>query len=343
MILTEKGGKKMSDMVMSVVDSPTVLVFDDCLAFDPFSCDSLEDVRSRYGAMLGGLNRYALYTAYSIGRLIDEKKLERYFKIKSIKELADYLGYSSMQLRRYRTVYELLTDNQVRRLAGQGVSINAVVKLAEISEEDPDQATKLLDALMCGELKTEKDLKQEYVRVIADRMQPKNLLPGGDPDVAPATTPIIEDVEVIDSPADAVADTVKEQDCATCDDVEDAEEVTHMQISASGDDSQNKRDIRNLMRNCRSDLAPVRRDLLSVQEDIPAQLEVLLGREDVIIGDDEAHEEYTKLLKEFFDLCQGAVEKLVPIIEEGLSRGLLGRPCVLPESTSIDRVFRKEN
>lgn len=333
----------MSDMIMSVVDSPTVLVFDDCLAFDPFSCDSLEDVRSRYGAMLGGLNRYALYTAYSLGKLIDEKKLEARFHVKSIKELADYLGYSTMTLRRYRTVYELLTEHQVRRLAGQAVSINAIVKLAEIRDEDPDQADKLLDALMCGELRTEKDLNQEYVRVISDRMQPKNLLPGGDPEavVVSDTTPLIEDAEVVDSPAEAVASTATEED--TDEDIEDADEVTHMQIEAVEDDSQNKRDIRNLMRSCRSELAPVRRDLISVQEDIPAQLEVILGREDVIIGDDEAHEEYTRLLKEFFDLCQGAVEKLVPIIEEGLNRGLLGRPCVLPESTSIDRVFRKED
>lgn len=334
----------MSDMIMSVVDSPTVLVFDDCLAFDPFSCDSLEDVRSRYGAMLGGLNRYALYTAYSLGKLIDEKKLEDHFNVKSIKELADYLGYSTMTLRRYRTVYDLLTEHQVRRLACQAVSINAIVKLAEIREEDPDQAAKLLDALMCGELRTEKDLNQEYVRVISDRMQPKNLLPGGDPDTvtAPSSAVLIDDPEVIDSPAEAVAST-REEPVTDNDDIEDAEEVTHVQLNAVEDDSQNKRDIRNLMRSCRSELAPVRRDLISVQEDIPEQLRVILGREDVIIGDSEAHAEYTKILKEFFDLCQGAVEKLVPLIEEGLNRGLLGRPCVLPESASIDKLFRKEN
>lgn len=336
----------MNNSIMAVVDSPTVLVFDDCLAFDPFSCDTLEDVRRRYGAMLGGLNRYALYTAYSLGRLIDERKLESRFGVKSLKELAEYMGYSTMTLRRYRIVCELLTENQVRKLAGQGVSINAVVALATIHEEDPDQASKLLDALMCGELKTEKDLKQEYVRVISDKLQPKNLLPGGDSDntltVVDDNT-VVEDAEVVQevSGTDTVdVCPISEDDS---DESDEGDESTHVTMDVMGDDSQNKRDIRNLLRSCRSELAPAKRDLISVQDNIPNQLEVILGREDVILGDDEMHAEYTALLQEFFELCQGSLEKLVPIVEEGINRGLIRRQCVLPASTSVDKLFRKED
>lgn len=339
---------------MPIVDSPTILVFDDCLSFDPFACADVEAAISGYAAIAGSINRCSLYFAYSMGKLYDVDKLRKVFGVKNIQEVANMLHVSVMTLWRYKQVHSMLTPAQVKQLASRMISINAVLKLADLSKDYPDEAKKLLDAMMSGELSTVKDIDGFHVKELETRLRPYNLLPGGTPDDA-SDSEVFDGqrllaVEADKSAAQRIAELNGESiveefpDEPTEDKASQKSDEKKNKVSTivDEDDTQNKRDIRSLMRDCRGLIAAVRRDLKALHN-LREQMDTLHDRAAVIMGDGDMFNEYNDLLEGLYDDACTAVEILVPEVQRGIEHGLLNRKCLLPESADTDKIFRKED
>ena len=334
---------------MPIVDSQTILVFDDCLAFDPFACANIGEAVSAYAAMLSGINRCSLYFAYSMGKLLDKEKLASRFKVTSIDAVSKLFGVSVMTLWRYRQVHDLLTPAQVKQLASRMISINAVLKIADYARGDKAKADKMLDAVMSGELKTAKDIDEAIVNELDQRLRPYNLLPGGTPSDA-------TDSEEFDNQRllAVEADQLAEQELSVDPEFEDfvseapkkpkdsSKKVVKDDDEEDEDDTQNKRDITKLLSISLSEISAIRRSLRSVHE-IRKQLDTLHDRAAVIMGDSEQFEKYNDALEELYDDLCTAVEVLVPEAKRGIAHGLLNRKCLLLDSTDPDEVFRKED
>ena len=296
-----------------VVDSPTILVFDDMLEFDPAQCSSVKDARTKYTAMIGNLNRCSLYAAYAMGKFIYylyEDKRSKPFEVPTIEALADEFGVARRTVWRWRTIYDMLTPHQLRQLADRLVSINAVLEIAKYRDK-PEEAKRLLDALLSGELN---DCQQLLI---------------GESELEDEDEPEYEESKATKAPTTSTKASKSED----YDDDEDDDDE---------EDTQNKRDIKVIMRNCCASIATINRELTAVMEHIVPQLDVLHDRAAVIMGDEAMFEEYNDALEGVYGNLVSVVEKLVPEVQRGLEHGLLKRQCVLPESTRLDKVFRTE-
>lgn len=342
---------------MGIVDSTSILVLDDYLDFDPFTCASIEAAVSSYFAMAGALNRHSLYLAYSLGRLLNKEQLKSKFGV-SLVEVAKLLKVSKMTVLRWRKVYESLTPNQVKQLASRMVSANAVLAIANIKLEHEEEGKALLDALMSGELHTAKDVEDAFVNKLETKLLPYNLMPGGTPGEQEETEEDFDAQQLLAIEEDkSAAERLAELNGETF--IEDfgpetvktkaekpKEKVKHETISLDDEDeedTQNKRDIKALMRSSKPAIAALNRDLVAVIENVNSQLDVLHDRSAVIMGDDETFEEYTQALEGVYCNVKTAAEKLIAEVKRGIEHGLIKGKLVLPESADVDELFRKEN
>ena len=335
-----------------VVDSPTILVFDDMLEFDPAQCSSVKDARTKYTAMIGNLNRCSLYAAYAMGKFIYylyEDKRSKPFEVPTIEALADEFGVARRTVWRWRTIYDMLTPHQLRQLADRLVSINAVLEIAKYRDK-PEEAKRLLDALLSGELKTQKDVEDAAVAKVLERVKPYNLYPAGAPkgvgdddeDEYDCQQLLIGESELEDEDEPEYEESKAAKAPTTSTKASKSEDYDDDEDDDDEEDTQNKRDIKVIMRNCCASIATINRELTAVMEHIVPQLDVLHDRAAVIMGDEAMFEEYNDALEGVYGNLVSVVEKLVPEVQRGLEHGLLKRQCVLPESTRLDKVFRTE-
>lgn len=357
--MEEKNELEVMSAGAGAIDSSSVLVFDDYLDFDPFGCSSIEDAATHYLSMVGSLNRHALYFAYAVGRLINKDKLYSKFGVKNLKQVADLMHVSKMTLLRYRCVYELLTPNQVKQLASKMVSVNAVLAVAHIKLEYPDKAQEYLDGLMSGELHTSADVEDALVKMIEDRNRPANFFPGGtsndDTDAEEWDNQNLLCIEGDKTAEERIAELNgdvlvedfgpdKSKEAKRSDKPKSSlkHETIDMDDDEGEEDTQNKRDIKALMRASRAGIAALRRDLVAVRENVPAQMDTLHERSAVIMGDQEMFEEFNDSLTGIYEDIRSALAVLIPEFKRGMDYGLITGKCVLPDTACLDELFRKE-
>lgn len=331
----------------ATIESPAVLVYSDILNFDLAQCATIEDVLSNIHFMFGSVNRASLYSAYVVGKLVDPVVLKQRFGITSVSALARMLECSSNTLLRYRTVSEMLTPNQVEQLANRKVSINAVLKLAESRKDHPQESEAVMEMLLTGcEIKTESDVQRAIFEKVVEKVKPYNLLPGSEPEVLEG--------HLLEAPADTET-TVEQFEKASANPVLDAEEVgdeeddyanpSKTPSGSSGDSdggSLNSKEIKTVLKTVRSWIAAAKRDVVGVQ-DIGAKLDGILDNDSVILGDDDAHEEFAELLEQLYSNILSAAEAIIPEVKRGMEYGYINRGILLPETADVETLFRKES
>lgn len=334
----------------------SILVLEEILLFDPYLCDTAEEAVSKYANMLTALNRGSLYYAWSIGRFVEDiDRLKRQFGITSLKGVADMFGVSTTTLYKYRGIKRLLTANEMVSLANRATPVAAMLEVGKAMETHPEHGRAIMDRILNGEALTASDVSNELARLVTSKQLPHNLFPGGESPEGDADSVELQrlltdsDTDDDTTPAEAIiaADCEatfanSDMDDTACDADEDDEDYADASDSDCGD-SLNKKDIKVILRNIRNTVAPLRRAFNMLSTELREQLDAVFNQEDVVLGDSAKYDEYTALMKELYQCMQTATETLAMEIDRGQSRGYIKRPCVLPESADITKLFRNEN
>ena len=330
----------------ATIESPAVLVYSDILNFDLSQCNTIEDVVANISYMFGSVNRASLYSAYVVGKFIDPVVLERKFGIKSMHALARMLGCSVSTLIRYKTVSEMLTPSQVEQLANRRVSINAVLALSDSKKDHPEEAEAVMDLLLTGgEIKTESDVQKAIFDRIVEKVKPYNLLPGSEPEV-------VEGQLLLDGSSEETGTVVEQFIEASHNPVLDAEDLgdeddfpessAYSESDSSDGGSLNTKEIKTVLKTVKTWIAAAKRDVISVQ-DIKNKLDAIHDSDNVILGDDEMHEDYADHMEQLYAHILTAAEAIIPEVKRGIEYGYLSRGILLPETIDFETVFRKED
>jgi hypothetical protein len=240
-------------------------------------------------------------------------------------EFAERLGISRASIYNYRTLAELFTRKEIIALANMSVPLKALLVLGEARNDLGDDAMyKMKNAIMCGDIKSLKSVKQEYQQLLSESLAPYNLIPGSE---APEQ-PLIENSEDEDaievSPEDAIIKA--DQD----DDIEDAEEVYDEPAA-----SLNEKDAKNALKLITSTAGSLIKNYLDITNNAEDQIISALDKQNVVINT-TYEDAFDRAITELCESNQAALEVCLKVHEVFKRYGYVRRKTEVPENTSLE-------
>lgn len=325
---------------MALADSATVVSLQDWVDFDWFSLRDADELLQHYQALAKATNRVGLTAAWLVGAMVDIPRLRDRFRIKSMKDLSQFLRVSETTLNRYRAVNQLLTPAMLRKLADNGVSVNAVKLVVDTSRGNEQQARAVLDALVNGDIVTVKQCNAMLAEELSSKCgKAAAMLPMAESCESADERAELLTPEVVDdgrTPAEKLIDAEKQEPVDTEVESDDSEETMQ-------EDSQNKRDIMLLFRTVKTSLTPLRRNVHDVTDNLVEQLQRLYDKENVLFGDPDVTTEYTDLVDSTAQDVQLMIERALEACVELRNRGYIHRKLSIPEGETIDTIFSSES
>lgn len=304
--------------------SSEVIIMSDILDRDFYVYDNGEDAINEIREQMDSTNTCMLYVMWSIGKFLKNDKLSTQYGMK-LDQVAEALNVSVKTLRRYKTIANSITSEQLKRLAQLHVSGNAILTYAAIASKDKEGATKLLDGLLSGDIMLDKDVDKAYIDELLERNKPYNLLPGGEPPQTPELFSDIEDdLQEADrqstNPGDALAAGKKSSDDYS-DDADDDEEPT--QYSA---------DTKALLSKAKPIVAALRRDYKNITEDMAAQYERLEDIHSVVMGNADVSTELEDLVEQSYSDLAEVLGCAIKQLAVGYRSGYLKNPIHIDQT-----------
>lgn len=329
---------------MALADSSAVVSLQDWVDFDWFSLRDADELLQHYQMLARATNRVGLTAAWLVGAMVDIPRLRDRFRIKTMKDLAQFLHVSETTLNRYRAVNQLLTPAMLRKLADNGVSVNAVKLIVDTSKGNAQQARAVLDALVNGDIVTVKQCNAMLADALVSKCgQAAAMLPMAEScDVVDEREELLTP-EVVDdgkTPAEKLMEAERKESSSDASDEDDDEDRGS---TATQEDSQNKRDIMLLFRTVKTTMTPLRRNIHDVTDNIVEQLQKLYDKENVLFGDPDVTVEYTDLVDAVAQDVQLMVERALEACVELRNRGYIHRKLSVPEGETIDTIFSAES
>lgn len=321
-------------MANELIKSSTVLSFNDYLNFKPFDCKSVDELLECFNAMLLNINRSSLYFAFNVGKLCDPARLKDRFGIQSMAELAEMLQCTPTTLGRYKKVFKTLSVHEVEQLANRGVSVNAVLSVAEIADKDQEMSKLLLEGLVTGDLTTCKEVDAQKTALLEQRLRAGTRYIEN----AAGNNPIPEEEEsdTVDAPS---APAAQPSTTAGGDYGDDEDTVSSYEEAAS----QNMRDMQNVMKAVRASTTAVRRNLRDIADNYEEQLNVVFDKADILCGNEQMYDAYNELIDELIADTLDANYKLLKVIAEFKRQGRITHAIAVPEDVDVCSLFRKQD
>ena len=291
-------------------------------------------------AIARATNRVGLTAAWLVGAMVDIPRLRDRFRIKSMRDLSQFLHVSETTLSRYRAVNQLLTPAMLRKLADNGVSVNAVKLVVDTSKGNAQQARAVLEALVNGDVVTVKQCNAMLAEELSSKCGK-----------AAAMLPMAESCETEDERAELLTPEVVDDGKTPAERLVEASRAEPIDTEVADDDeppdqqedSQNKRDIMLLFRTVKTSMTPLRRNIHDVTDNLVEQLQKLYDKENVLFGDPDVTAEYTDLVDATAQDVQLMVERALEACVELRNRGYIHRKLSIPEGESIETIFSSES
>lgn len=314
-----------------------IIVLSDILQRDLYSHQSIEGVVAELKDLAVNLNRTRLFFAWKVGQFADSRKLTTQYGIKSCAELARLMETSEQTISRYRTVYKLLTESQVKQLGVMGVSINVVLELANIHNKGyKEECQKLLEAVVSNDITTAKEINDEFAAMLIRLAQPSNLLPGGEVPLSDAeeNNTLDEDVAEVEdgsiSPADKIIDAeIVDEDEEDGDDDKDKEDT--------GSDSLSVRDAQATLRIFKQSIASRLRDCVAVTRDHETMMDRDFEMQSVILADPASTQEFDDSEEDLASSYVEVAKSVITMLCKLADAGYLQHQVKVP--SKVDEVF----
>ena len=313
-----------------------IIVLSDILQRDLYSHQSIEGVVAELKDLAVNLNRTRLFFAWKVGQFADNRKLSTQFGIKSCAELARLMDTTEQTISRYRTVYKLLTESQVRQLGSMGVSINVVLELANIHNKGyKEECQQLLEAVVSNDITTAKEINDEFASMLIKLAQPSNLLPGGEVPLSDAdSNTLLGDIEEVESasvsPADKIIDADIVSDGGESGDEEAGEDDGTADLDTDSNTSLSSRDAQAALRIFKQSVASRSRDCVAITRDHEVMLDRDFEMQSVILSDAAASAEFDEAEESLADSYMEVVKTAVNILCDLANAGYLQRQVKLP-------------
>lgn len=251
---------------------------------------------------------------------MSSRKLSAQYNL-TIQDVAEAIGVHVKTIRRYKTIYNHVTADQIKQLAALKISGNMVLGYAEVADKDPDAAPQLLEGIMSGDLAMAKDLDSAYVNLLMERNRPYNLLPGGEPPQAPELFGDLEDdieeaEKATTNPADSIIDVTEAEGKYEDYDSDDKEE----------EESQYTADAKRLLAKAKPILAALKRDFKNITEDMSEQYAKLEEIHSVVMGNQQVSDEFEDMVSESYQELAQAVAAALKQLHTGFVSGYINQP-----------------
>lgn len=316
----------MSDIAVSrMLATPTVIYLDTILEEQPFSFTSIDELVKALGQASKAANRCNLYACYLIGKAADKDMLMSKYGI-TVTDLADKLGVSRASIYNYRTIAELFTRNEVTALANMSVPLKALLVLGEARNSLGDDAVnKMKAAIMCGDIKSLKSVKQEFQNLLQESLAPYNMIPGGQP---PEQLELPEDTEdtIEVTPEEAILDA---EEVNGEDDLETYEEQTT---------SLNEKDAKNALKLVNSTIGSLIKNYLDITNNAEDQTMSALDKLNIVINT-TSEADFQRVITELCEANQVTLETCLKVHEVFKRYGYVRRKIEIPENASIEELL----
>lgn len=317
----------MSDIAVSrMLATPTVIYLDTILEEQPFSFTSIDELVKALGQASKAANRCNLYACYLIGKAADKDMLMSKYGI-TVTDLADKLGVSRASIYNYRTIAELFTRNEVTALANMSVPLKALLVLGEARNSLGDDAVnKMKAAIMCGDIKSLKSVKQEFQNLLQESLAPYNMIPGGQP---PEQLELPEDTEdtIEVTPEEAILEAEEvEEDYDDEDRHEDSET------------SLNEKDAKNALKLINSTTGSIIKNYLDITNNAEAQIMKALDASNVVINT-TFEADYDRAITELCEANQATLETCLKMHEVFKRYGYVRRKTEIPENHTAEELL----
>lgn len=307
-----------------------IICLNDILVRDLYSHSTIEGAIDELKDLAVNLNRSTLFFAWMVGKFASNRKLHTQFNVESKRQLAKLLETSEATIYRYIDVYNMLTEAQVKQLGQMGVSVNCVLEIATQRKSNKELANEILELVLSNQLSTVPDIKSHCSTVIAQRAQPYNLLPGGEPPTPETPFSDIED-DMEDGRLAATTPGQRILDAEIVDDVDnDSGDDSNRKVD--DDKSQNKRDAESMLRIARQSTTAIKRDFFNINRDLAVMLDKLEDQHSVILGDTVSSDEYDRIVEEMYVEMSRAVRTIIEQLKRGVDSGYIPTQIPMPQA-----------
>lgn len=316
----------MSDVAVSrMLATPTVIYLDTILEEQPFSFTSIDELVKALGQASKAANRCNLYACYLIGKAADKDMLMSKYGI-TVTDLADKLGISRASIYNYRTIAELFTRKQIEKLANMSVPLKALLVLGEARNALGDDAVnKMIAAIMCGDIKSLKSVKQEFQNLLQESLAPYNMIPGAQP---PEQLALPEDTE----------DTIEVTPEEAILEAEEVEEDYDDDKYEENETSLNEKDAKNALKLINSTTGSLIKNYLDITNNAEAQIMKALDTSNVVINT-TSEADYDRAITELCEANQATLETCLKMHEVFKRYGYVRRKTEIPENHTAEELL----
>lgn len=316
----------MSDVAVSrMLATPTVIYLDTILEEQPFSFTSIDELVKALVQASKAANRCNLYACYLIGKAADKDMLMSKYGI-TVTDLADKLGISRASIYNYRTIAELFTRKQIEKLANMSVPLKALLVLGEARNALGDDAVnKMIAAIMCGDIKSLKSVKQEFQNLLQESLAPYNMIPGAQP---PEQLALPEDTE----------DTIEVTPEEAILEAEEVEEDYDDDKYEENETSLNEKDAKNALKLINSTTGSLIKNYLDIINNAEAQIMKALDTSNVVINT-TSEADYDRAITELCEANQAALETCLKMHEVFKRYGYVRRKTEIPENHTAEELL----
>jgi plasmid maintenance system antidote protein VapI len=316
----------MSDIAVSrMLATPTVIYLDTILEEQPFSFTSIDELVKALGQASKAANRCNLYACYLIGKAADKDMLMSKYGI-TVTDLADKLGVSRASIYNYRTIAELFTRNEVTALANMSVPLKALLILGEARNSLGDDAVnKMKAAIMCGDIKSLKSVKQEFQNLLQESLAPYNMIPGGQP---PEQLELPEDTE-------DVVEVTPEEAILEAEEVDDEDELENYEEQTT---SLNEKDAKNALKLVNSTIGSLIKNYLDITNNAEDQTMSALDKLNIVINT-TSEADFQRVITELCEANQATLETCLKVHEVFRRYGYVRRKTEIPENVAIEELL----
>lgn len=312
------------------------------------SCETVQDLVRCLQSVVTLNNRMNLYTAYFLGRALNEALLSEKYPGMTTEKLGKAIGISRASAYKYRQLTNILEPDEVDELGE--VPYTVILRLPAVLEQFGEAAVKEVKfRLKTGDFEGARG-RSAFDLVVAEiadrRLHMGETLPGEILEVAGASAALstaeaptaLPDVADEPAAADAIdAELVDDESTSMIDSLL-ADRKKQAKGGVKDPDTHRKSELREnaeiAFSQARVALTKLRSMYTRLKDDAESLLDRAWQQEDYIIGDDEVNSKYRELLASVADEHNRALEGLLSQHKELQKHGECLEGVRLPEGTT---------
>lgn len=188
-----------------------------------------------------------------------------------------------------------------------------------------DAVNKMKAAIMCGDIKSLKSVKQEFQNLLQESLAPYNMIPGGQP---PEQLEIPEDTEdTIDvTPEEAILDA------------EEVDAEDYLETHEEQTTSLNEKDAKNALKLVNSTIGSLIKNYLDITNNAEDQTMSALDKLNVVINT-TAEADFQRVITELCEANQATLETCLKVHEVFRRYGYVRRKTEIPENVAIEELL----